>query len=88
MAFKYKKLTDEEKQRFAPMLYDTWAAIAADAEAYSMESKLTRRVIIEMTCDANRPEMFGGMSKDEYARFSECYGHRDTQKWLRQVLNF
>jgi hypothetical protein len=88
MSFKYQKLTDEEKATFGPMLQQTWAAIAADAESSMEGGRLTRAVIIEITTDASRPVMFGGMSKEQYERFSDCYGHRDTQKWLRQVLNY
>jgi hypothetical protein len=84
---KSKKLTDEQKERFAPMLIRTWGAIASDCEHL-----LSRRgrvgEIIELVCDANLPEMYGGMSSEEYKIILESYHHRDTQKWLRQVLNY
>lgn len=81
------KLTDEEKKAFEPMLHDTWAAIAPDAiDAIGYQPK--KNEIIEMICDANRPEMFGGMSKEQYRRLSDCYNHPDTKRWLRAVLNY
>ena len=83
------KLTDEEKARFEPMLQRTWSAIAGDAEMASGRFKpLKVREIIEITCDANHPEMYGKMTREEYARLSECYHHNDTQRWLRKVLNY
>jgi len=81
------KLTDEEKARFEPMLQRTWGAIAGDVEEANGKS-LKVREIVEITCDANHPEMYGGMTREEYARLSDCYHHNDTQRWLRKVLNY
>lgn len=79
---KSRKLTDEEKRRFAPMLQQTYCAIADDA------GRLSRRAIVEVTCDANRPEQYGGMSREDYQILCDAYNHRDTQRWLRQTLNY
>jgi hypothetical protein len=76
------RLTDEEKARMAPQLQRTWHAIGPDANVTKV------RDIIEITCDANRPEEFGGMSREDYTRLCHAYEHRDTKKWLRKVLNY
>lgn len=81
------KLTDEQKARFAPMLQQTWGAIAPDCNFIS-NGRGRVGEIIEMVCDANLPEMYGGMSKQDYKILGEAYHHRDTQKWLRQILNY
>lgn len=81
------RLTQEQKARFAPMLRRTWAAIAPDCEHL-----LTKRgrvgEIVELVCDANMPEMHGGMTHEDYKILSDAYHYRDTQKWLREVLNY
>lgn len=81
------KLTDEQKKKFGPMLQQTYCAIASDAEEL-LPKRGRISVIVELTCDANRPEMFGGMSKEDYKILWESYSHRDTQKWLREILNY
>lgn len=78
------KLTDEQKARFKPMLKQTWEAIADDL----MGQRFKRAEIVELTCDANRPQMFGGMSGEEYDTLCRAYDHPDTQKWLRSILNY
>lgn len=76
------KLTDEQKTRFAPMLRRTYEAIADDANCSDVDE------IIEVICDANRPEMYGGMSRDEYKELCKAYRDDDTQRWLKKVLNY
>ena len=82
------KLTDEQKARFAPMLRATWQAIGPDAEDVISKGRGRVAGIVELVCDANMPEMYGGMSKEEYRTLSDAYFHKDTQKWLREVLNY
>lgn len=80
--------TDEEKSRWTPMLQDTWSAIGSDAEASMEGQRMTKAVIVEMTIDANRPEMFGGMTHDEY-EFLCIISHRPVGKrWLYKILNY
>lgn len=76
------KLTDEEKAHFAPMLQRTYEAIAWDVNCHGVEE------IIEITCDANHPEMYSGMTREEYKVLCDAYFERDTQRWLRKVLNY
>ena len=83
-----KKLTDEEKARFGPMLQQVWQQIAPDAIEANGGKDYKVSDIVEITCDAHRPMEFGGMTRAEYDRFSDCYHHRDTQRWLRKILNY
>lgn len=76
------RLTDEEKARWAPMLQATYEAIAADANCDGVDE------IVEVTCDANHPEMYGGMTREEYNALGAAYYDPDTQAWLRKVLNY
>lgn len=83
-------LTDEEKKRWVPFLHATWSAIAGDVAQCCAESgqRMTKDVIVEMTIDANRPEMFSGMTHDEY-EFLCVASHRPAvQRWLRKELNY
>lgn len=82
------KLTDEEKARFEPMLQATWEAIGPDAEPGLSKGRARQGELIEIVCDANRPEMYGGMSHADYQTLCAAYRSRDTQRWLRQVLNY
>lgn len=83
-----KKLTDEQKARFAPILKDVWQGIAPDCEAMLSEGRGRVGEIIEITCDADRPVTNGGMTPEDYKALQEAYHHRDTKKWLRTVLNY
>jgi len=76
------KLTEEEKRHFAPMLCRTYEAIASDANCSDVDE------IIEITCDANRPETYGGMTREEYKVLCVAYADPDTQAWLRKILNY
>jgi len=78
------KLTDDQKKRLAPMLCRTWSAIADDCA--ELEGELTTAVIVELTCDANRPMMYGGMNAEDDKLLSAAYWHEDTQKWLKGLL--
>lgn len=84
------KLTEEQKQRFAPMLRRTWEAIAPDAEHLLLGEDKEDRVlqIMELVCDANRPEAHGGMSRADYDTLCAVYPLNETQRWLRHVLNY
>jgi hypothetical protein len=76
------KLTVEQKARFAPILKATWEAIAFDVGSVGSVAE-----IVEITCDANRPEQYG-MSREDYRALSAAYSDRDTQRWLRSILNY
>lgn len=76
------KLTNEEKARFSPMLRETYEAIAYDVYCNGVEE------IIEVTCDANHPEIYGGMTHEEYNALCQAYTDPDTQQWLRKILNY
>lgn len=82
------KLTDEQKARFAPMLDQTWQAIGPDCISTIEGWRGSKTEIIEMVCDANRVQMYGGMSDADYAAFLRAYHNPDTQRWLRKVLNY
>ena len=82
------RLTDEEKAKFGPMLQQVWEQIAPDAVAAKGGGSYTVRDIVEMTCDAHRPMEYGGMTREEYDRFCDCYHHNNTQRWLRKILNY
>lgn len=75
-------LTPEQKKSFGPMLQRTYEAIADDANCQDVEE------IVEVTCDANHPETYGGMTREEYQILSREYHDPDTQAWLRQILNY
>ena len=81
-------LSDEEKDRFGEMLCQTWEAIAPDALAADPDRANDVELIIEITIDANHPEMYGGMTHPEYQRLLECTRIEATQVWLRKVLNY
>jgi hypothetical protein len=83
------KLTEEQKGVFGPMLQRTWQAIAPDAEpALSLSRRKRTQGIIEMTCDANLPEMYGRMTREQYRELTAAYYDPDTQEWLREVLDY
>jgi hypothetical protein len=89
-------VTQEELDRWAPMLRQTWQAIGGNVEqafVYSNE-KLPRgaryvSMVIETTLDCNYPEMHGGMTHEEYEFLGMHASHRPKiKKWLREVLNY
>jgi hypothetical protein len=82
------KLTDEQKARFAPMLTATWQAIGPDCESTIEGWTDDVDEIVEMVCDANRVQAYGGMSDEDYAALCAAYNDRDTRRWLRSVLNY
>lgn len=82
------KLTEDQKKKFAPMLHATWQAIASDAEAAISSGRSRTGEIVEMTCDADMPVTYGGMSREDYEALISAYRHPDTQKWLRATLNY
>ncbi len=83
-----------EKNKFGPMLRQTWGAIAGDAIMGnpdlegSTDQPSDLEGIIEITLDANHPEVHGGMSHPEYERLLETSRLEDTRTWLRGVLNY
>lgn len=83
-------LTEEEKSRWACMMHATWQAIGGDAEQAMMDcrQRLTRSIIVEYVCDANRMMMFGGMTREEDEFLGVCYSRPAFQRWARGVLNY
>ena len=80
-------LTIEEKARWEPMLHKTWSDIAPDAEPF-LSKRGRKAEIVELVVDANRVQMFGGMTDEEYAFLSAIYSKPTTQRWLKSVLNY
>lgn len=83
-------LTAEEKERWAPMLHATWQAIGYDVMQVMGETgqKLTKAVIAEFVCDANRVQQFGGMTDAEYDFLSAVYDRPAVKRWLYKELNY
>lgn len=83
-------LTIEEKNRWEPMLHDTWQAIGSDVEQAMKEDrqKLTRSIIVECVLDANRVQMYGDMTDEEYAFLCVCSHRSSVARWLRATLNY
>lgn len=84
------KITPEEMTRWEPMLVSTWHAIGNDVEVAfeQMRQKLTRSIIIETVLDCNYPEMYGGMTSEEYSVLGANSRKPAVRKWLNQVLNY
>jgi len=87
------RLTPEEKERWGPMLRETWSAIAPDAEPIFAEygtpgGRINN--IMEMVIDADRPNYFGGMTYEENRVLGRLWVNRDraTIRWLRKELNY
>lgn len=87
-ALKKLPLTKEEKARWAPMLHETWNAIAYDAMEASQGMKLTKGLITEYVCDANRVQTFGGMTDEEYAFLCVVWSRPSGKRWLYSELNY
>lgn len=87
-ALKTQRITPEEKARWSRMLVGTWQAIAPDAMQACRESgqRLTKAVVVEYVCDANRVQMFGGMTDDEYEFLCIVWGRPSGKRWLYSVL--
>lgn len=79
-------LTPEEKERWAGMFHRTWSAIADDAA--QIEGRLTRSIIVELVCDANRVQHFAGMTDEEYEFLGAIYNTKRFQSWARGVCNY
>lgn len=86
--YKNQKFTPEEKTRWATMMHETWQAIAADAEESMMGDRLTRSIIVEFVCDANRIQEFGGMTNEEYNFLGSIYHTPSFQRWARKEMNY
>jgi len=83
-------ITEEEKERWAPILRRTWDYIAADAIAAS-GGKCSRGEVVEIVCDASRPMQDHGrngevMTKEEYRVFGQWYGSHSFKKWMKEVF--
>jgi hypothetical protein len=84
------KLTEEEKKRWAPMLHQTWGAIAPDAEAAVPQGRGRVACIIECCLDANRMQMFSDITPEEEGVLCGLWikNDRSTLRWLREQLNY
>lgn len=83
------KLTNEQKSKLEPALHRTAQYIFQDSEVEEMLPKRGRAAaIVELVIDADRPVTLGGMSKEDYKLLCEAYSSRDTEQWLRKVLNY
>jgi hypothetical protein len=89
-ALKKLPFTPEEKIRWARMMHNTWQAIADDIEEgfRGIRQKLTRSIIVECVCDANRMMMYGDMTKEEDAFLSVVYHRPAFQRWARKEMNY
>ena len=88
---KHKKLeklpfTPEEKERWGQMMHQTWGAIAEDAAA--LEGHITKAIIVELVCDANRLMSFAGMTREEDQFLSVVYHRPAFQRWARSIMNY
>src|SRR5678816_3412814 len=81
-----QKLTKEERDRWADMFHATWQAIGEDCS--QLEGRLTKSVIVELVCDANRVQMYGGMTDEEYDFLCTVYERPTFQRWARKELNY
>lgn len=85
------KLTEEEKERWTPMLHQTWNAIGYDAEELLPKGDRARRAcIIEFCLDANRMQTFSDITPEEEGVLCGLWVKNDpkTMKWLRATLNY
>lgn len=85
------KITEEEKKRWAPMLWQTWGAIAPDAEGMLSRGARARQAeIIELCLDANRMTMFSDITPEEEGVLCGLWVSNDkpTMTWLRKTLNY
>jgi hypothetical protein len=89
-ALKELPFTEEEKARWSEMMHETWSAIAGDYEEGCQTSgqKMTRSIIVEGVCDANRMMIYADMTKEEDAFLSVVYRRPSFQRWARKQLNY
>ena len=88
------RLTDEERARLASAMVDTWQAIAPDIhDCFAFDAResgkrkhVSASALVELVCDANRMETFGGITKEEAAVLSKVYSTPSFQKWARSVM--
>jgi hypothetical protein len=82
------KLTEEEKQRWARMMVETWQAIAPDALQACRDcgQRVTTGIVVEYVCDANRMAMFAGMWPEEEEFFSVVWSRPAGKRWIYSVL--
>lgn len=93
MSDKFKELeklpfTPEEKAHWATMMHQTWSYIADDIESTLEGTKITKSLIVEATCDANRLMTFGGMTREEDQFLSAVYHRPAFQRWARSIMNY
>lgn len=80
--------TAEEKARWAQMMHQTWSYIADDIETALEGTKITKSLIVEVTCDANRLMSFGGMTREEDQFLSAIYNRPDFKRWASSTMNY
>jgi len=71
-------LTAEEKTRWSAAMHRTWHAIAGDLGDVG---RMSGKLIVELVCDANRVQEYGGMHDAEYAFLSAIYSTPRFQRW-------
>jgi hypothetical protein len=84
-------VTAEEKTRWAEMMHRTWQAIGGDVQdamRYCPGQKLTRALIVEAVFDANRMEMYGGLTKEEAEFVMVAYSRPSFQRWASKEMNY
>ena len=78
--------TEEEKKRWAKMMHMTWHAIGSDCG--QLGCRITKSLIVELVCDANRIEEYGGMTRAEYDFLGVIYNQPRFQRWARKEMNY
>lgn len=90
-----KKFTVEEQRRWGDAMIATWHAIAADVDdGFRLEARLSGKkqrltpgLLVEIVCDANRLEKFGGLTREEGNVISALYFTRRFQQWARRIMS-
>ena len=80
--------------RIQTAMVTAWNAIAADViDGFQFEAKMDRKrkritapLLVEIVCDANRLETFGGLTVEEAAVVSAIYSQKKFQTWARRVM--
>lgn len=89
-----KMLTTEEQLRWSKAMVSTWHTIAPDvidgmrfeARMSGKCERLTPSMLVEMVCDANRLEQFGGLTAEEGKVLGAMYGRPSFQRWARSIM--
>jgi hypothetical protein len=88
------KITNEEKDRWAAFLRQTWQAI--ESVMQESKQKLTIEIIVECVLDANRMQMYSNITPEEEKVLCEAYYAHGMfkrsppgfKKWVREILNY